>query len=435
MFRTAADPHVRYAGAQGGPVSAPRWDVAIAGGGMVGLALALALDTAAAGRLRILLVERGRLPAGGNPPAGPGFDARSTALSRGSELILRDIGVWSELQPHTAAIRRIHVSQRGGAGSIELRAEQHGWPALGHVAENAWLGRVLLAAVRTRPAIELRDGQLLQQPRLKPDCVALRAGAVDAIECAEPALEARLLCIADGMDSSLAATLGIGSERHPYQRVALIANIATEHPHGHCAYERFTHHGPLALLPLPPHSGQARSALVWSLPPARAAELAALPEAAFLAELQRTFGYRQGRLLACGARATFPLVRSLVREQVRSRVVVVGNAAHALHPVAGQGFNLALRDVAALAARLAEAEDPGNLAVLQDYYRRRIPDQERIVALSHHLPGVFGLSVPGLGSLRGLGLAAMDLLPAAKQRFVDLAAGCSPDAVHGGASD
>lgn len=399
----------------------PYWDVVIAGGGLVGLALALALDTAAEGQLHIAVVEAAALPPGSEkrPTYRSGFDARSTALSRGSELILRDLGVWPTLAPHAAVIEHIHVSQRACAGTTELHAGEQGWPALGYVVENAWLGTVLLAAVRGRPAIVLHDRRHLHQIRVDADRVTVHNSAGEHYQ-------ARLLCITDGAGSSLAASVGIHCEQHVYHRSALITNMVSEQEHGGWAYERFTDNGPLALLPLPDHEGQHRSALIWSLPPARAAELAELPDKEFVEAAQQAFGYRQGRLLASGQRQIYPLVRSLALEQVRHRIAVMGNAAHALHPVAGQGFNLALRDVAALAMEVARASDSGDLSMLLRYSRQREQDQRRTTSLSHHLPGLFEWSQPGLGTLRGLGLSALSLFPGLRQGFGAMAAGCAP---------
>lgn len=401
------------------------WEVLIAGGGLVGLALALALDAAGRGRWRIAVVEAAALPEGdGQPIYRAGFDARSTALSRGSELVLRDLGLWQTLAPHAAPIRHIHVSQRGAAGSTELHAEAHGWEALGHVVENAWLGAVLLAAVRQRPAIALYPGRRLQRAQLQSDC-ALVEGEGGA------SFRARLLCIADGARSPLAASLGMGCSHHDYRCSALVTNVVTDRPHRQWAYERFADSGPMALLPLPTQQGRHRSALIWSLSPERAEVLAEAGEGEFLQAAQQLLGYRPGRLVHCGRRQLHPLGRSLAREQVRRRVAVMGNAAHALHPVAGQGFNLSLRDVAALARELAGQEDVGELAPLLRYSEGRRADQARTIGLSHHLPGLFELQQPGAGALRGLGLMAMDLLPGLRRGFGAVAAGCGPGMVQG----
>ena len=214
----------------------------------------------------------------------------------------------------------------------------------------------------------------------------------------------------------------------PYRQQALIANVAFARPHEGCAFERFTDEGPLALLPLPGVAGaEHRSALVWTLPPARAEQLQDCDDEEFLGALQDRFGYRLGRLRQVGERHTYPLALTESTEQVRHSVVVMGNAAHALHPVAGQGYNLAMRDVAELARVLDEAiragEAPGSLSVLQRYRQRQHNDQSRTIAMSDLLPGLFMNSDPVLGLARDMALAGLDVIAPLKREFVRYAAG------------
>jgi 2-octaprenyl-6-methoxyphenol hydroxylase len=241
-------------------------------------------------------------------------------------------------------------------------------------------------------------------------------------------METSLLVIADGAASGLREHLGVAVEEKSYGQHALIANIATAQPHQGCAFERFTDEGPLALLPLVPSAaGENRSALVWSLAPQQAQHLHQCPEHEFLAELKNRFGYRLGRMLEVGERHSYPLSLVYSREQVRQGIVVMGNAAHALHPVAGQGFNLALRDIASLAAALAEGleegRSPGDLAPLLVYQRRQQADQERTIQFSDRLPGLFMHSDPVLGVAREIGLSGLDVLAPLKKQFVRYAAG------------
>ena len=241
-------------------------------------------------------------------------------------------------------------------------------------------------------------------------------------------LDAALLVVADGADSGLRERLGVSVQEKPYGQHALVANVATAQPHKGCAYERFTGDGPVALLPLLGVEGAPyRAALVWTLDPGEAARLQAAPPDDFLAALQERFGYRLGRFTAVGDRHSYPLALVQAAEQVRRAVVVMGNAAHALHPVAGQGFNLALRDVAELARVLAGAgeagESPGELPVLQRYERRQRADQQRTIEVSDRLPSLFMQSDPVLGLARDLALSGLDLMPALKRGFVAYAAG------------
>jgi len=321
----------------------------------------------------ICLVEGFAFPqvsADGKPSYHPSFDARSTALSYSTRLIYEQMQVWDELQQWLCAIDSIHVSNRGRFGSTLLQAADYDWPALGYVVENAWLGNTLIQALYRQGRVEVRSPAKVLGASASEGGVSLRLeGAGDST------LQAGLLLVADGANSGLREELGVAVEEKSYGQHALIANIATAQPHRGCAYERFTDEGPLALLPLlPGPGGEHRSALVWTLPPEQATQLQACSEQAFLQQLQERFGYRLGRLLQVGERHSYPLALLQSTEQVRQGVVVMGNAAHALHPVAGQGYNLAMRDVAELAAALSqgarEGKPPWDLAVLQGYHQR-----------------------------------------------------------------
>jgi 2-octaprenyl-6-methoxyphenol hydroxylase len=246
-------------------------------------------------------------------------------------------------------------------------------------------------------------------------------------------ITAGLLLVADGAASGLREQLGVAVSEKPYQQHALVANIAFAEPHCGCAFERFTDEGPLAILPLlASRDGEQRGALVWTLPPARAAHLQDCPPEEFLAVLQQRFGYRLGRMLQVGERHEYPLSLVQSTEQVRHGIVVMGNAAHALHPVAGQGFNLALRDVSelgqVLAQGLAEGLPLGDLALLQRYQRRQQSDQQRTIAFSDRVPALFMHADPLLGLGRDLALAGLDFLPGLKREFVRHAAGVAAGA-------
>jgi len=403
------------------------YDVAIAGGGMVGVSLALCLRRRLGGQARILLVESFALPprdSNFHRRYSASFDARSTALSYGSCLIYRELGLWSALEERACAIERIHVSEQGRFGSTLMRAADYGWPALGYVLENAWLGNVLVQALHGSDLETL-------SPEKVVSATAGDRGAVLRLESGRT-LAAALLVVADGARSELRGGLGIDVERRDYGQVAVVANVAHAEPHRGVAYERFTARGPLAMLPLPDEGEDIhRSALVWSLSTEEARHFSRVGEEEFLAGLRERFGYRLGRLSRVGERHSYPLSLMEAREQVRSHVVVMGNAAHSLHPVAGQGFNLALRDVACLGAVLAEARrqglSPGRLEVLQRYAARRQSDQRRTTGFSDRLPGLFMHRHPALGLLRDIGMFALDVNPALKREFVRHAAGVGLD--------
>ena len=389
---------------------------------MVGISLALALAQRLPEHVDLTLVETHALPAGSAGTYHPSFDARSTALSYSTRQVFDDLGVWQLLAPGACPIEHIHVSSRGRFGSSLLHAAEQGWPALGWVVENAWLGRVLAERLRATPRVRVWS---------PARCTAARAGA-DGLRVSldgegPEELAADLLVVADGARSGLRDRLGAGATEKTYGQDALVANVAfAEAPAGR-AFERFTASGPLALLPLFPADGAQRASLVWTLPPARAAELATAAPEAFLAALRDAFGYRLGRPLAVGERHRYPLALVEARETVRRHLVVVGNAAHALHPVAGQGFNLALRDVHALADELARGlaagAGAGDLAVLERYRERQAGDQQRTIAASDLLPGLFMQADPLLGIARDLALAGLDMARSVKGSFVRHAAG------------
>ncbi|NND66813.1 MAG: 2-octaprenyl-6-methoxyphenyl hydroxylase [Halioglobus sp.] len=407
------------------------YDIVVAGGGMVGISLALRLGATLPATTRILLVEGFALPEPGTgqaPTYHPSFDARSTALSYGSRLIYEDMGVWSELAPGLCSIDTIHVSSRGHFGSAVLAAGDYDWPALGYVVENAHMGAALVQAL-------YHQGRVAILSPARATGVELGENAVElALEHAEtPRVRTRLVVVADGAESGLRDLLGVAVAAKSYEQHALIANVATAESHGGCAFERFTDEGPLALLPLNDIDGRHRSALVWTLPPERAEELKMASDEAFLAALQARFGYRLGRVREVGERHTYPLSLVTSEEQVRQGLVVMGNAAHALHPVAGQGFNLALRDVAGLATALAQGlaagRAPGELTVLRAYQQSQQRDQERTIGFSDRVPDLFMQGDPVLGLGRDLALAGLDVMPGLKREFVRFAAGVADMAV------
>jgi len=401
-------------------------DIVIAGGGMVGVSLALQLGALLPDKIRILMVEGFPFPRpveGSRPEYHPSFDARSTALSLSSRKIYEQMGVWSDIEHWLCPIETIHVSNRGHFGSSLLRADDYDWPALGYVVENAWLGSSLIQALYRQGRVELLSPARVVHARPGEKAVSLQLEGADFEE-----MEAGLLLVADGANSGLRDQLGVAVEEKPYLQNALIANIAFAQPHRGCAYERFTDEGPLALLPLlGTPGGENRSGLVWTLSPEKAEHLRVCPEEEFLDALQQRFGYRLGRLQQVGERHTYPLALVQSAEQVRNRVVVMGNAAHAIHPVAGQGFNLALRDVAVLGQVLADAarnsQPLGDLSVLQHYYDKQHDDQVRTVNFSDILPELFMQSDPVLGLARDMGLSGLDIIPAAKKEFVRHATG------------
>ena len=397
------------------------YDIVIVGGGMVGISLALLLR--AQQPWNILLIEAQELASSDGPVSGAyssSFDARSTALSWSSKNIYQSIGLWPQLKKHLSAIAQIHVSDRGHVGMTRIDAGDANVDALGYVVENQWLGSVLLNQL-TKTDIQLLGSCKLET--IEPLASGMRLQLQQADKDLQT-IETKLLVIADGAGSTTAQQLGIQSQSTPYDQTGIIANVSLEKPHGGVAYERFTDQGPMALLPLADFKGRPRSALVWTQPRAMAETLMAADEQAFLEQLQLRFGYRLGHFKQLGKRVAYPLALTTATEQARRHLVVMGNAAHSLHPVAGQGFNLSLRDAAALANSLAEAGDRiGDLAVLQNYQQQQAIDQRNTVLFSDSLPKLFGLSSSIVALGRNSGLLAMDLIPSLRNSFAQFGMG------------
>ncbi|WP_213878263.1 2-octaprenyl-6-methoxyphenyl hydroxylase [Pseudomonas sp. dw_358] len=384
-------------------------NIAIVGGGLVGASLAVALQAGAKARgWKILLIE----PFAPGNSYQPSYDARSSALSFGTRQIYDRLGLWAAISHRAEPIRQIHVSDRGRFGSTRLVAIEEGVPALGYVTENAWLGQCLWQALDSDVVSWRCPAEVLH---MQPVDSGYRLTLNDdtQVDCA-------LAVLADGGRSGLREQLGIHVRQRPYDQSALIANITPGEAHLGQAFERFTEDGPMALLPLP----ENRCALVWTRKGMDAQRLVDLDERSFLAQLQEVFGYRLGPLRQVGARHLYPLSLMEAQEQVRPHLVVLGNAAHALHPIAGQGFNLSLRDVQALTEALLGSEAPlGDFATLRNYQQRQQPDQVLTVGFSDQVTRLFGTRRPVLAVGRNLGLLGLDLLPPAKRWFARQAMG------------
>lgn len=408
----------------------PHYDVVIAGGGMVGASLALSLSQHSQGELQILLIESFPLKTQpGQPVYTPSFDARSTALSYGSRLIYESLGVWPTLAQHCSPITQIHVSSRGAFGSTVMTAAEMQWPALGYVVENAWLGNSLMAALAEQGSVTLAAPATVKTLHNTEQSCSLTLQQ----DAQSRDIEASLVVVADGADSGLRTQLGIEHQTTTYEQVSLVANVCFSQPHAGCAYERFTASGPVALLPLSnSEQNQPRAALVWSLPPEQAELMSGCDEATFLAQLQQQFGHRVGEFTKVGQRSSYPLRLIEAKEQVRQRIVIMGNAAHSLHPVAGQGFNLALRDCASLThivcSGLREGGAIGSLTRLNQYLQAQHSDQQTITHFSHHLPSLFTAKQWPLAIARQLGLGVLDVTPAVKKAFVQQTSGMFPGA-------
>lgn len=384
------------------------FDVAIVGGGMVGASLACALGGTP---LRVALIEAVPLGAA----AQPSYDDRTVTLAHGSKCIFEGIGLWPQvLRRGVGPIRHIHISERGHLGITHLDADKLGVEALGYVVANRALGAALYETLSKQANINLLCPARVRALQFDADGAALTIAQGEA----QLNARARLVIGADGARSQVRALANIGARETDYQQTAIVTNITTEYGHRQTAYERFTADGPLALLPL--HDD--RCATIWTLRPKQAQEIMALPEDAFRLRLHTQFGDRLGGLLKCGNRQAYPLALIHAQEIVRPRLVLAGNAAHSLHPVAAQGLNLGLRDVATLAEILVDAtrrrEDIGALTLLQHYARLRQSDAQRMIAFTHGLVRLFSSDLLPVTLARRMGLLAMDLLPPLKRRLM-----------------
>ena len=383
------------------------YDVLIIGGGMVGASLACAL---AGQDLRIGLVEAAPF----NVSEHPGYDDRSIALAQGSRRIFQTLGLWDALALTATPIRQIHISERGGIGFAHLDSRDQGVDALGYVAEARLIGAALLAQLPMLSGVELLCPARLERIALAPEavCATVHLGEDRTVE-----LHAKLLVAADGANSPVREQLGIAAVRWEYGQHAVIANITPTLPHENVAYERFTDAGPIALLPM----SEQRCAVVCTVNDPDVSAVMALDDAGFLRLVQERFGDRLGPLLRAGRRQAYPLFLLKAREHARARVAVIGNAAHTLHPIAGQGFNLGIRDVAALAEVITEArrsgEDMGDLRVLNRYADWRRWDQRQTLAFTDALTRLFANPLWPVRAARNLGLLAFDLCPPLKRQF------------------
>ena len=397
---------------------AESFDIVIVGAGMAGATLAGALARHGYG---VALIESHDMQQG----AAPSFDDRAIALSWGGTRILDQLGLWAVLRPVAEPIQTIHVSSRGHFGLTQIRAAEERVPALGYVVTAGELGRVLMDSLNGFSAVQ---GCHIFCPA-QINALNNTGGSVvlDINQQQQRVrLNAKLVIAADGAQSTVRKLLGIGSKEHDYQQNAIIASITPQIDHCGTAYERFTPTGPVALLPMPAYRNMLRCALIWTVPRAHCNDLLRMEEPVFLSALQKQFGWRLGVLRAAGKRASYPLL--LVDAETRSaeRVVFVGNAAQTLHPVAGQGFNLALRDLAALLDCLLYPEtagDPGDDALLKRYTSIRSGDQRRVIHFTDGLVRLFSNDWPVLAPLRAAALTLLDVVPPLRRGLVQMSMG------------
>jgi 2-octaprenyl-6-methoxyphenol hydroxylase len=379
------------------------YDVLIVGGGLVGGSLALALRDSP---LRVAVVEAQTDAERRASPAGD----RALALSRGTAQILGGLGVWDAIAPAAMAIRHIHVSDRGHFGKARLHATEKGVDALGYVAVARVIEDAISQKLNETPITRICPARIIGLKAGRDSmCVMLREHG----ENINPT--ARLLVAADGGNSTVRNLLGIEQDARDYGQTAIVTEVTTRQDNQFTAYERFTSSGPLAFLPLE----RRKSSVVWTLKTDDAAELLQQGEAEFTASLQKAFGHWLGEIALAAKPQGFPLKLIRAEKMTDERVVLIGNAMHQIHPVAGQGFNLGLRDAALLAERIktqaAFGEDVGAEGFLTRYAEARRLDLTRVIRFTDSLVRVFSTDFPPLALARNVALIALDRIPAAKR--------------------
>ena len=400
------------------------YDLVVVGGGMVGASFCCALEQALGETpLSILVIEA--ISPNANSAKQSSFDARSTALSFGSRKFLEGIGLWQALDDAISAIHEIQVSDRGRLGCVEINRDEQGVEALGYVVENKRLGQVLDARLNESGKINLLCPALVSSVKATEKGMLLGLNHGDT----ETSVDASLVVLADGGKSPVCEQLGIEQSIERYDQHALIANIVLEKPHQHVAFERFTDTGPLAVLPLQLIDGKNRGSLVWTLSVEQAAQYREMNEEKLLPLLQERFGYKLGKILEIGETFVYPLSLSIAKEQVRPGLALLGNVAHSLHPVAGQGLNLALRDTRALVDVLINAKQRGlglgEMNVLLEYVARQQADQATTTQFTHNITKLFSSNNEAKVWLRKFGLVALELLPTLRRSLAERAMGLS----------
>ena len=387
------------------------FDVLIAGGGLVGASLAAALAPLP---LKVGVVEAVAFGA----PGQPSYDERVTALSLSSQRIFARIGVWPALAAEAAPIREVHVSERGCFAKTRLNAQELGVEALGYVVPNRAIGAALSGCLSRQANLQMLAPASVTTVTLRPECVvATVAGG------AERQVTSRLLVAADGAQSEIRKQLGIAARVWDYGQSALVCNLSVGRPQAGGAYERFTDQGTLALLPM----GAERYAFIWTADRAQIEKLLVLPEAEFLQAAEALFNGRVGGLSRLGKRQSYPLKLVRAAAQTRGRVLVLGNAAHSLSPIAAQGFNLSLRDVAVLADVLGDAvernADIGAASLLAAYVKSRRRDQTGTAVFTDMLTRTFSNPLRSVALARNAGLIGLELLPFLRRQFLLRSAG------------
>lgn len=381
------------------------FDVVIVGGGLVGASLAIAL---ADQPLKIAVIEV--TPLDKNSTV---IDQRAIALSLASARILKTIGVWEKIVAFAAEITRIHVSDQGHFGITHFDAHEQQLSAFGYVVSAGVLSKYLNETLAAQSSIKFFYETSLQNFEYKNNKVIIKIKDANGIQ----EFSSNLIVGADGTASKVRELANIKSDIYDYQQYALITQIGLSKDHQQIAYERFTKDGAIALLPYT----KFQAALIWSLPKLRVQQLMDTNDSIFLRALQNEFGYRLGKLQTVNNKQMFPLNYLVAQQQIKPGCVLIGNAAHTLHPIAAQGFNLGLRDAAALAEILVDAKriqrNLGDINLLQTYVDWRKQDQQATLRFTHGITRIFTNADKPLAFLRNIGLVGLNNFPFLKKQF------------------
>ncbi len=425
------------------------FDIIISGGGLSGslMALSLADLKKADGNLLSIAIVEAIKPAftehnstnsKSTNNATRLFDDRVLALSHGSASYLKKIGVWQYLSSEACAIEKIDISDQGNYGKARLEAQEHGVSALGYVIEMALIGKAQLKVLANKNNVswftpdcitdinwhvnDKRHDQSSDQKNVNKNKIEVKLDSGQSIQ-------ASLLLACDGANSPCRQLAGINTSHSDYQQVALIANVATKKSHNNKAFERFTEFGPLAMLPLSrlrgEQSGESRCSLVWTMSPEQSKEILALNDNEFKQKLELAFGSWLGAIIQVGKRDVYPLVLLQAQQQTYHRMALVGNASHTIHPIAGQGFNLGLRDVQQMSALVEKAlnegtdTDIGSFTLLNEYAQKRQQDQKQVIELTDSLVTLFANDLLPLVTGRNVGLKVMNYLSPLKSTLVN----------------
>ena len=386
--------------------------VLIVGGGLVGASLACALEPLG---LRITVVESTSI----KDQDQASFDDRSVAITWSSRQIFTAIDIWKDIADLAHPIRSIHVSDRGHVGATHLDCSLINTEALGYVIPTRIIGQALVDRMNASSSIQLLVPAQAKSIDLSDNTVVVEC---DGLQQPNPA---SLLVLADGGRSTLASASGVTKKGKIYTQSALVTTIESDWKHDGMAFERFTSDGPIALLPME----ESSFAVAWTLPTKVAERYAELVEVEFLEHLQQHFGYRAGLYKRVKTRKVYPLRKISVSAPSIERTVLIGNAAHEVHPVAGQGFNLGLSDVAELTELIANAVengiDIGHYSVIESYLENRFQQTARVMAFTDNLIEIFGITVPGAGLFRSIGLNTIEVLPPIKRFLLRRTTGLS----------